>query len=340
MVTFSLSTQTIVDVTSHWSFSDILTHIKLRWSIGRRSAKVKPGIYRLGKPTPNSDVFVSANYTLSFNHLRKSLKGIDAWILVIDTKGVNVWCAAGKGTFGTNELIQRIKQHNIKSIVTHNRLIVPQLGATGVSAHHVKEETGFRVIYGPVEAKNIKNFISNGYKASREMRTVNFSMWDRIKLVPVELAYGKYYLILVPVLFLILSGVSNSTFSITNLKVEGTKSIINLFAAFVSGCVITPIFLPNIPFKRFSLKGFVVSIFTVSILFFFKTLGDNIVSIISWILVISSISSFLAMNFTGSSTFTSLSGVKKEMKTALPIQIAAGSIGTILWIIIKYIETK
>jgi len=30
------------------------------------------------------------------------------------------------------------------------------------------------------------------------------------------------------------------------------------------------------------------------------------------------------MNFTGSSTYTSLSGVKKEMKTALPLQIVSG----------------
>ena len=40
--------------------------------------------------------------------------------------------------------------------------------------------------------------------------------------------------------------------------------------------------------------------------------------------------SFLLMNFTGCSTFTSLSGVKREMK-AIPAQIAAGTMGLVLW---------
>jgi len=36
------------------------------------------------------------------------MPGRNLWILILDTKGVNVWCAAGKGTFGTEELVFRI----------------------------------------------------------------------------------------------------------------------------------------------------------------------------------------------------------------------------------------
>jgi acetyl-CoA decarbonylase/synthase complex subunit gamma len=43
------------------------------------------------------------------------------------------------------------------------------------------------------------------------------------------------------------------------------------------------------------------------------------------------VSSFFAMNFTGSTTFTSLSGVKKEMRIALPLQIAASLLGLLLF---------
>ena len=66
--------------------------------------RVDPGLYSLGNPDSSSPVFVSANYRLSFNALRGSLKNSNCWILVLDTKGINVWCAAGKGTFGTEEL--------------------------------------------------------------------------------------------------------------------------------------------------------------------------------------------------------------------------------------------
>jgi len=41
-----------------------------------------------------------------------------------------------------------------------------------------------------------------------------------------------------------------------------------------------------------------------------------------WFLMVPAVASYLAMNFTGSSTSTSLSGVKKEMKWAIPVEIS------------------
>jgi hypothetical protein len=83
------------------TFANRLDHFLARWGINRMGHRVEPGLYRLGNPAPESPVFTSANYTLSFDALRSALAGNDAWILVLDTKGINVWCAAGKGTFGT-----------------------------------------------------------------------------------------------------------------------------------------------------------------------------------------------------------------------------------------------
>jgi CO dehydrogenase/acetyl-CoA synthase gamma subunit (corrinoid Fe-S protein) len=119
----------------------------VRWGIGRDDYKVSPGLYKTGKPGTESDVFVSANYKLSFDTLRKNLKGLDAWILVIDTKGVNVWCAAGKGTFSTENIVKSIKNTSLDQIVKHRKVIVPQLGAPGVLTY--LKRGGFRVIYGP-----------------------------------------------------------------------------------------------------------------------------------------------------------------------------------------------
>ena len=109
----------------------------------------------LGRPTDASPVFASANYKLSFDALRASLKGRDAWLLVLDTKGINVWCAAGKGTFGTLELVRSIAETELDKIVGHRTVIVPQLGAPGVSAHRVKFYSGFNVVYGPARAEDI-----------------------------------------------------------------------------------------------------------------------------------------------------------------------------------------
>ena len=90
--------------------TDQLDHFLARWGFNREGHRVEPGLFRLGNPTPDSAVFASANYTLSFDALRSALAGTDAWILVLDTKGINVWCAAGKGTFGTEELVRKITE--------------------------------------------------------------------------------------------------------------------------------------------------------------------------------------------------------------------------------------
>jgi len=327
----------IAAVSTSWSSADVWNTIKIRWSIGRMNYRVKPGLYAVGNPDSNSNVFISANFKLSFDHLRRALRGMNAWILVLDTKGINVWCAAGKGTFGTKELVYRIKAHELENIVNHKKVIVPQLGATGIAAHEVKEKTGFHVIYGPVRAADIADFVSAGFKATEEMRKVNFSIWERAKLIPVELSYGKYYLLFIPALFFILSGLNIHGYSIDLAWTNGIRAVINLCSAYIAGCAVTPLLLPWIPFRRFSLKGLVISWIFAAILFYFQLLGASIVEIISWFLIMGSLSSFLAMNFTGSSTFTSLSGVQKEMKLSLPLQIGAGALGLIGWIISRFI---
>jgi len=327
----------VEQVSTVWTNKDLFSTIKVRWSIGRMDYIVTPKLYAVGQPDENSDVYVTCNFKLSFDILRRTLNGMSAWILVLDTKGINVWCAAGKGTFGTQELAFRIKEHQLEKIVSHKKVIVPQLGATGVSAYKVKEEAGFKVIYGPVKADDIPAFVQNGYKATPEMRKVNFNIWERTKLVPVELFYAKYYLILIPAIFFILAGLSTGGFSVDASWSNGGRAIINLCVAYLSGCVLTPILLPFIPFKRFSLKGVVMGWLMAVLLLYFNFLGTNIFEIISWFLLIGGISSFMAMNFTGASTFTSLSGVQKEMKIALPLQVFGTALGFIGWIVTRFI---
>jgi hypothetical protein len=137
---------------------------------------VEPGLYSLGNPAPESPVFVTANYTMSFDALRSNLKGVDGYILVLDTKGINVWCAAGKGTFGTEELMDRIKVTGLENVVSHRKVILPQLGAAGVSAFSLKEWCGWNVEYGPVRAEDLPEYLKT-HRAAPEMRKVRFGLW-------------------------------------------------------------------------------------------------------------------------------------------------------------------
>ena len=100
---------TIPQVSTELVLKDFLGAVRVRCGIRRDNYRVDPGLYAVGSPDTSSDVFVTANYKLTFDNVRKNLTGLNGWILVLDTKGVNVWCAAGKGTFGTKELVKRIQ---------------------------------------------------------------------------------------------------------------------------------------------------------------------------------------------------------------------------------------
>jgi hypothetical protein len=325
----------IPTISTTLELEDYLGTIRVRWGFGRDNYIIAPGLYKIGNPSSESDVLVSANYKLSFDTLRKNLKGLDVWILVIDTKGVNVWCAAGKGTFGTDNIIRSIKETSLEQIVKHRKIIVPQLGAPGVAAHVVKEQSGFRVIYGPVQAKDIKSFIQSGYKATSAMRKVIFPIKERAKLIPVDFMYGKYKLLAIMGIVFILSGLDRSGILFSKILQTGPYAILSILGAYIAGIVIAPLMLPYIPFRAFALKGaFWGLIYT---LLFYMAFRISILEVVAFGLLNISIASFMMMNFTGSSTYTSLSGVKKEMKWAIPFQISFAAIGIITFLISKFL---
>ena len=322
-------------VATKLSWSDYWGAVKVRWGIGRDHYIVSPGLYKVGNPNRDSDVFVSANYKLSFDALRKNLDAINAWILVIDTKGINVWCAAGKGTFGTGNLVKSIKKTSLETIVNHRRIMVPQLGASGVAAHQVKKLSGFRVIYGPVHASDIKAFIVGEYQATPKMRKMTFPMHQRIKLIPLDLMYGKYKILIIMAVIFLLSGLDRSGFLFTKMLQTSLIPLTNVASAYLAGIVLAPLFLPWIPFRAFAMKGAFWGVIITVILnnllpvSFPENIGLGLINL--------SIASFTAMNFTGSSTYTSLSGVKKEMKWAIPFQITFAAIGLLLFISSKLV---
>lgn len=329
-------TKKVFKTSSSWKFDDYWGTAKVRMSIGRNSYRVDPGLYQLGEPDKKSDVLVSANYKLSFDILRKNLVGMNVWILVLDTKGINVWCAAGKGTFGTDELIKQIQQTNLDEVVSHRRLIVPQLGAPGIAAFRIKESTDFKVKYGPVLAKDIKTYISSGYRAGESMRRVPFTFKDRLILAPVEIANSLKYLALIIVFFLVISGLHKDGYSINTALELGLLSSIILITAYISGAFLTPLLLPWLPSRYFAAKGMVVSGILFIGLIILNIFEGRAFSLAGWLLLSLAISSFLAMNFTGASTYTSLSGVKKEMKLFVPIQLGFTIFGLAFILISKF----
>ena len=328
-------------VTSVLTWQDRWGTIKARWGVGRMDYTVEPGLYALGNPDNESQVLVTANYKMSFDRLREALPGHDAWLLVLDTKGINVWCAAGKGTFGTEELVRRIKMSGLDKVVTHRELILPQLSGPGVAAHLVKKFSGFKVKYGPIRASDIPAYLEAGLIATPRMRLKTFTLRERVALIPIELVAAFRAAILLMLVFFLLGGLGGPAGYWANAMNYGRFAVVAILMAIISGAVLAPILLPFLPGRAFSLKGCTVGVVAACILLIMRnpdlTLWPGRLEALSWLLLIPALAAYLAMNFTGASTYTSLSGVKKEMRFAMPLEIGAGVAGVGLWLVSRFI---
>jgi len=317
--------------------SDLWEHFKCRTSSFRDDYTVRPGLYAAGNPHSNSDVLVSANYKLSFDHLRRELKGLDVWIVVLDTKGINVWCAAGKGTFGTDELVRQITSAKLDRVVDHRRIIVPQLGAPGINAHTVRQMTGFRVHYGPVYARDIREFINAGYKATPTMRTVRFNMADRLVLTPMEIypAMKKYY----PwyaLAILVAFGFQPAGIIFRDAWQGGMPFLLLGLISILAGAVLTPLLLPIVPFRSFAVKGWIVGIASLFVASRFPLFRQTSAFLFFFTYIFFPLaSSYVALQFTGSTTFTGMSGVKKELRISIPIYLVCTVVSLLLLVIYK-----
>ena len=309
---------------------------KARWGIGRMHYTAPDGLYAVGEPTGDSPVFVTANYRMSFDRLRAALAGRDGWILVLDTEGINVWCAAGGGLFSTEEVVRRVEAVRLDEVVRHRTLILPQLSAPGVAAHEVKRLTGFRVVYGPVRASDLPAFLDGDMKAAPGMRRVTFDFAERMALAPMELVLAVKYALPAALMLALVAGLGGDGFSAGRVATAGLSSGALLLAVVMVSVFGTAAFLPWLPGRAFSVKGawlgLAMAALVALVQWFWTPVFPNTLTALAWMLLMGAVASFLALNFTGATPYTSLSGVRKEMRVAVPLQIAAVVAGLALFV--------
>ncbi len=312
--------------------SDIRATIRVRIGFGRDRYRIAPGLYCVGRPGPDAPVLVTANYKLTFDALRRELPDLEAWILVLETLGVNVWCAAGKGTFSTDEVIRRVKASGLEAVVRHRKLILPQLSATGVSARQVRKGCGFEVVWGPVRAADLKPFLDAGMKADAGMRRVTFDLWERLVLIPVEIWLIRKPMLWTLAILLVLSAMGPQLGSPGQVGYRWMIAASAAAVGLLAGGVLTPALLPWIPGRAFAVKGTLVGVVFGAVTLLWTGNGVGTLGALGLLLLAVAVSSYLAMNFTGSTPFTSPSGVEREMRVAIPFQLAAALLAAVLWV--------
>ena len=230
--------------------------------------------------------------------------------------------------------VGKIASSGLPEIVDHRRVIVPQLGGPGVAAHTVKKASGFKVVWGPIRAEDIPAFLANDTRVSPAMRRKTFDIAERTALIPMELVPALKYLVLLLLPMAFLMGIGGPDSYWPEVTEHGLRGFIALLAAVVAGAVLTPLLLPWLPGRAFSFKGLTTGLVTgILVLLNWQGTGDvwpDRLENAGWLVLSTALATFLAMNFTGASTFTSLSGVRKEMRIAIPIQLAAGVVGVAL----------
>ena len=307
--------------------ADRLGAWKARWGIGRMSYLVPPGLYAVGAPTPRDPVLVTANYKMSYDLVRSALAGRNAWLLVLETNGINVWCAAGKGTFGSEELVARVRASRLGDVVAHRQLILPLLGAPGVSALEVRARTGFSVRFAAIQAADIPGYLDGEMQSTPEMRELTFTLRERLVLIPVELVIAlKGSAWIVPLLALA-AGWRDGHFTPS----AAIPVVLAYLGAVAAGTIVAPLALPWLPTRSFAVKGAIVGVLW-SLLFLAVT-GWRGLAAAATVLLAGSVSSFLALNFTGSTPYTSRSGVKREMRLSMPVLACSLVAGIGCWVV-------
>ena len=311
-------------VDSRWGPADARGAVRCRLGSFQMHYSVPAGLYALGRPGQDSPVMVTASYKLTFDILRKDLAGIDCWILVLDTGGISVWCAATGGSFGTEELITRVTRTRLAEVVRHRELTLPQLGAAGMHASRVLKQTGFHLRYGPARSCDLVQYLKDG-RVTPPMRKITFGLLDRLVLVPMEM--GKSLKLFLGFAFaaIIYAGLAPNGVALQKAW-TGVWPLLALgLGSVLAGSVLAPVLLPWIPFRAFTAKGWLLGAVASGALLHGAALawGMNPFLLAACWLFFPAAAGYLALRFAGATTFITPGAARRETRLAVPFFAAA-----------------
>ncbi|HUJ75959.1 MAG TPA: hypothetical protein VL359_13940, partial [bacterium] len=161
-----------VRVVHEWTGNDRWAALACRLGRFGARSRVPPGLYALGTPGMDSPAVVTASYRLTFDLLRRALAGASCWVLVLDTRGLDVASAAASGRFGTDELVTGLLSSRLERLVGHRRVVVPGAASDTVEAREVQSRTGFEAVPGPARVADLTAFLDGRPVAGQPRLTV------------------------------------------------------------------------------------------------------------------------------------------------------------------------
>lgn len=168
-------------------------------------------------------------------------------------------------------------------------------------------------------------------KADADMRRVQFRLADRLAVAPVELILSAKHASIVAAAFAVLAGWRGGGWAWETFQTQGAVAAASVLGGYIFAGIAVPGLLPWLPGRAFSIKGAFGGLLAWLLLW---ALGPytQAIDLAAWLILLCTMASFMGLNFTGASTYTSLSGVKKETRIAIPIMVVGLLAALGLWI--------
>jgi hypothetical protein len=269
--------------------------------------KVRPGLYRVGRPGPSAPVLVTGNFDLTVRRVVKGIRELDVYLLVADSHGINVWCAAGGGHFTAASVVTAVKRSGLDELVNHRRLILPQLCANGVSGRDIEAATGWRVTWGPTRAVDIPAYLARGGRKADSMRRVAFPCLDRMEMSLVM------WWFMCPLLAAV-------------MLIARPRATIPVLLSLLALFLVTGVLWPWLPGYQGMTKGFVLAgaslLLTVALSLTALHLAPR--SLFNWCVGLSALALFVGTDFQGADP-RRRGGEVEQFPKIVPLELALGA---------------
>ncbi len=128
----------------------------------QKPIQVEPKVYEIGDPTPDSPVFVTTNFSLTYFIVSGEIEnsGISAHLVVTDVEGQSVLTAWAAGKFVGGTIAKFIKDIELEEQVNTRKIVIPGFAAQ-ISGDLEENLPGWEVIVGCQEASDIPSFVKN-----------------------------------------------------------------------------------------------------------------------------------------------------------------------------------
>lgn len=126
----------------------------------QKPIQVEPKVYPIGEPGPDSPVFVTTNFSLTYFTVSGEIEnsGTSGWLVVPDCEGMSVLTAWAAGKFSGTSIAKFVKEVGLEKKVSTREIVIPGYVAQ-ISGELEENLPGWKVLVGPQDAADIESFV-------------------------------------------------------------------------------------------------------------------------------------------------------------------------------------